>query len=124
MWCRLLVVLLLIVAGLLHIVIVIINTSRANVKGIQLDRSQQGAGVRDGREDRNVRKLQEWLIPLAMNNLLVAPHNLQVLLHDIQVLIRVPIHRKDASEHLQKAVVGARGRRGTIAMGSARSRRS
>jgi hypothetical protein len=42
----------------------------------------------------------ERLILLAVNNLLVAPHNLQVLLHDIQALIYVPIHHKDASEHL------------------------
>jgi hypothetical protein len=59
-----------------------------------------------------------------MNDLLVAPHNLQALLHDIQALIRVLTHRKDASEHLQKAVVGAGERSGTTALGSARSHRS
>jgi hypothetical protein len=59
-----------------------------------------------------------------MNDLLVAPHNLQALLHDIQSLIRALTHHKDASEHLQKAVVGVGGRRGTTAMGSARRSRS
>jgi hypothetical protein len=77
MRCRLLVVLrLLIVVGLLLIIVVIRNMSRANAKGSQLSRSQRGVGVGDKREDRNVRKLQEWLIPLAMNDLLVMPHNL------------------------------------------------
>jgi hypothetical protein len=42
------------------------------------------------------------------------------LLHDIQALIRSPTLRKDASEHLQKVVVGAGGRRGTTVAGSAR----
>jgi hypothetical protein len=74
--------------------------SRANAKGSQLDRSQRGIGVGDGWEDKNVRKLQEWLIPLAMNDLLVAPHHLHALLHDIQALIYASTHRKDASEHL------------------------
>jgi hypothetical protein len=72
----------------------------------------------------NVGKLQERLISLAMNDFMVAPHNLHALLYDIQALIRALTHRKDASEHLQKAVVGAGGRRGTPAAGSARSRRS
>jgi hypothetical protein len=77
MWCRLLIVLhLLIILGLLLIIVVVKNMSRANAEGIQLGRSQQGLGVRDGREDRNVGKLQERLIPLTMNDLLVAPHNL------------------------------------------------
>jgi hypothetical protein len=120
MWCRLLVVLrLLIIAGLL-LIIVIRNMSRANAEGSQLDRSQRGVGVMDRREDRNVGELLERLISLAVNNLLVAPHNLQALLHDTQALIRAPTHRKDASKHLQKATVGARGRRGTTVVGSAR----
>jgi hypothetical protein len=67
---------LLVVVGLLLIVVVIRNMSRANAKGSQLDRSQRGIGVRDGRKDRYVRKLQEWLIPLAVNDLVVVPHNL------------------------------------------------
>jgi hypothetical protein len=85
MRCRLLVVLrLLIVTGLLLIVIVVIeNMSMANTEGSQLGRSQRGIGVGDGREDRNIRKLQERLVPLAMNDLLGAPDNLQALLHDI-----------------------------------------
>jgi hypothetical protein len=125
MWCRLLIVLrLLLVTGLLLIVVVIKNTSRANAEGSQLGRSQRGVGVGDEREDRNVGKLQERLIPLAMNDLLVVPQNLQALLHDIQPLIRAPTHCKDASEHLQKVTVGARGRRGTTILGSARTRRS
>jgi hypothetical protein len=85
MRCRLLIVLrLLVIAGLLLIVFIIKNTSRANAKGSQLGRSQRGIGVGDERKDRNIEKLQEWLIPLAMNDLLVVPHNLQALLHDIQ----------------------------------------
>jgi hypothetical protein len=67
-----------------------------------------------------VGELLEWLIPLAVNNLLVASHNLRALLHDIQALIRASTHRKDASEHLQKAIVGVGGRRGTTVAGSAR----
>jgi hypothetical protein len=65
------------------IVIVWRNTSRANAESSQLGRSQQVIGVGDGREDRDVRELLEWLIPLAVNNLLVAPHNLKVLIHHI-----------------------------------------
>jgi hypothetical protein len=76
MRCRLLVVLcLLIVAGLLLIVIVR-NMSRAIVEGSQLSRSQRGVGVGDKLEDRDVRELLERLVPLVVNNLLVAPHNL------------------------------------------------
>jgi hypothetical protein len=76
MRCRLLVVLcLLIVAGLLLIVIVR-NMSRAIVEGSQLSRSQRGVGVGDKLEDMDVRELLERLVPLVVNNLLVAPHNL------------------------------------------------
>jgi hypothetical protein len=58
MRCRLLVVLhLRIVAGLLIIIIIIGNTSRANAKGSQLGRSQRGVGVGDRWEDKNIRKL-------------------------------------------------------------------
>jgi hypothetical protein len=58
MRCRLLIVLrLLIIAGLLLIVDAIQNMSRANAEGTQLGRSQRVVGVRDGREDRNIRKL-------------------------------------------------------------------
>jgi hypothetical protein len=39
------------------------------------------------REDRDIGELLKRFIPLAVNNLLVAPHNLQALLHDIQALI-------------------------------------
>jgi hypothetical protein len=82
-WQLLVVLRLLIVVGLLLIVI-IENMSRANAEGSQLCWSQRGIGDGDGREDRDVGELMEWLVSLAVNNLLVAPHNLQVLLHDIQ----------------------------------------
>jgi hypothetical protein len=82
-WQLLIVLRLLIVVGLLLIVI-IESMSRANVEGSQLCWSQRGIGDGDGREDRDVGELMEWLVSLAVNNLLVAPHNLQVLLHDIQ----------------------------------------
>jgi hypothetical protein len=101
MWCQLLIALrLLIVDGLLLIIIIIRNMSRANTEGSQLGRSQRGVGVGDRWKDRNIGKLQEQLIPLSMNDLLVAPHNLQALLHDIQAMIHVLTHHKDASEHL------------------------
>jgi hypothetical protein len=58
MRCWLLIVLhLLIIVGLLVIDVVIKNTSRANAKGSQLNKSQRGVGVGDGREDRYVGKL-------------------------------------------------------------------
>jgi hypothetical protein len=75
MRCWILVILcLLIITGLL-LLLIIENTSRANAKSSQLGRSQRGIGVGDGREDRNVKKLQEWLISLAMDDHLVVPHN-------------------------------------------------
>jgi hypothetical protein len=95
----LIVLCLLIVVGLL-LIVVVENMSRANAEGSQFGRSQWGIGVRDGQEDRDVGELLERLIPLAVNNLLVASHNLQALLHDIQALIHAPTHCKDASEHL------------------------
>jgi hypothetical protein len=76
MRCWILVILrLLIITGLLLLLLIIENTCRANAKSSQLDRSQRGVGVGDGREDRNVKKLQEWLISLAMDDHLVVPHN-------------------------------------------------
>jgi hypothetical protein len=84
-----------------------------NTKGSQLNRSQWGIGIRDGWEDRDVGELMKWLIPLAVNDLLVTPNNLLALLHDIHVLIRAPAHSKYASKHLHKAGVGAGGRGGT-----------
>jgi hypothetical protein len=54
----------------------------------------------DGREDRDVWELLERLIPLAVNNLLVALHNLKALIHHIQTLISAPACGKDTSEHL------------------------
>jgi hypothetical protein len=124
MRCRLLVVVHLLIVDGLFLIIVVENMSRANTEGSQLGRGQRGVGVGDGWEDRDVGELLERLIPLTVNNLLVAPHNLQALLHVIQALIRVSTHRKDASKHLQKAPVGAGGRRGTTAVGSARRSRA
>jgi hypothetical protein len=77
-------------------------------------------GVRDGRKDRDVGELLVRLVLLVVNSILVVPHNLQDLLHDIQALIHALTHHKDASEHLQKAAVGAGGRRGTTVAGSTR----
>jgi hypothetical protein len=117
---RLLIVLrLLVIVGLLLIVIIVKNTSMANAKSSQLGRSQRVVGIRDGREDRYVWKLQERLIPLAVNNLLVAPHNLKALIHHIHALIRELACGKDTPEHLQNARVGTRSRGGTTTAGSA-----
>jgi hypothetical protein len=125
MRCWLLIVLrLLIIVDVLHITTIVRNTSKVNAEDSQLGRSQRDIGVRDRWEDRYVGKVQERLIPLAVNDLLAAPHNLQALLHDIHALICALTHHKDASEHLQEAVVGAGGRRGTTATGSARSHMS
>jgi hypothetical protein len=88
--CGLLIVLyLLIVIGLLFIIIVIVGSMRgANAKSSQLSMSQWGIGVGDGREDRHVGELKERLIPLTVNNLLVALNYLKALLHHIHALIR------------------------------------
>jgi hypothetical protein len=51
--------------------------SRANAESSQLGRSQRVLWVGDGQEDRDVGELLEWLVPLAVNNLLVVPHNLK-----------------------------------------------
>jgi hypothetical protein len=94
--------------------------SRANVKSNQLGRSQRAVGVGDGWEDRDVGELLERLIPLAMNNLLVAPHNLKVLFHHIQTLISAPACGKDTPEHLQDVGVGSRSGGGTTTVDSVR----
>jgi hypothetical protein len=78
---------------------------------------------RDGREDRDIGELLEWLIPLAVNNLLVASHNLNALIHHIQTLISAPACGKDTPEHLQDARVGSRSGGGTTTIGSARRSR-
>jgi hypothetical protein len=120
-WNRLLVVLRLLVVGDLCLIVVVRrNTSRANAKSSQLGRSQQAVGVRDGREDRDVRELLERLIPLAVNNLLVAPHNLKALIHHIQTLISAPTCGKDTPEHIQDVGVGSGSRGGTTTTGSVR----
>jgi hypothetical protein len=77
-------------------------------------------GVGDGWEDRDVGELLQWLVPLAVNNLLVAPHNLKALIHHIQTLISASTYGKDTLEHLQVARVGSRSGGGTTTMGSAR----
>jgi hypothetical protein len=69
------------------IVVIRRNTSRAITKSSQLGRSQRVVGVGDGWEDKDVGELLERLIPLAVNNLLVALHNLKALIHHIQTLI-------------------------------------
>jgi hypothetical protein len=76
--------------------------------------------IGDEREDKDVRELLEWLITLAVNNLLVASHNLKASIHHIQTLISAPACGKDNPEHLQDAEVGSKSGGGTITMGSAR----
>jgi hypothetical protein len=92
----------------------------ANAESSQLDRSQRAIGVGDGQEDRDVRELLERLIPLAMNNLLVASPNLKALIHHIQTLISALACGKDTPEHLQDAGVGSRSGGGTITTSSVR----
>jgi hypothetical protein len=87
--------------------------SRANAKSSQLGRSQRAIGVGDGREDGNVGELLERLVPLAVNDLLVAPHNLKAL-------ISAPACGKDTMELLQDVGVGSRSKGGTTTVGSAR----
>jgi hypothetical protein len=64
-------------------------------------------------EDRYIRKCQEGLIPLAVNDLLIAPHNLKALIQLIDALICALARDKDTSEHLQDARVGTRRGGGT-----------
>jgi hypothetical protein len=57
-----------VIVGLLNIIIIVAgDTSGIDAKSSQLSRSQ-----RDGWEDRDVRELKERLIPLTMDDLLVA----------------------------------------------------
>jgi hypothetical protein len=65
-------------------------------------------------------ELLEQLIPLAVNNLLLAPHNLKALIHYIQTLISASTCDKNTPEHLQDARVGSRKGGGTTTAGSAR----
>jgi hypothetical protein len=110
-WSQLLVVLhLLVIVGLRLIVVDRRNMTMVNAESSQLDRSQWAIGVGDGSEDRDVRELLEQLVPLAVNNLLVALHNLKALIHHIQTLISAPACGKDTPEHLQDAGVGSRSR--------------
>jgi hypothetical protein len=118
---RLLIVLrLLVIVGLRLIVIARINISKANAENSQLGRSQRVVGVEDRREDRDIGELLERLIPLAVNNLLVAPHNLKALIHHIHTLISAPACGKDTPEHLKNARVGSKSEGGTTTAGSAR----
>jgi hypothetical protein len=76
------------------------------------------------RKDGGVGELLEWLVPLAVDNLLVAAHNLKALIHHIQTLINVPTCDKDTPEHLQDVGVGSRSGGGTITASSVRRSRS
>jgi hypothetical protein len=58
----------------------------------------------------DIGEILERLVPLAVNNLLVAPHNLKALIHHIQTLISASACGKDTLEHLQDARVGSRSR--------------
>jgi hypothetical protein len=114
--CRLLVVI-----GLIIIIIIIIvaNTSRTNIKGSQLSWRQRVIRVGDGWVDRDVKELKERLIPLTVDNLLVASNYLKALVYHIQALVCAMTHGKDTFEHLQDTGVGAIGEGGTTAAGSA-----
>jgi hypothetical protein len=68
--------------------------------------------------NRDIGELIERLIPLAMNNLLIAPHNLKTLIHHIQTLISATACGKDTLEHLQDVGVGSRSGGGTTTVGS------
>jgi hypothetical protein len=116
--CKLLVVLL--VIGSILIIIVIVSMSGTDAKSSQLSRSQRGIEVGDRWEDRRIGELKEWLIPLTMDDLLVALHNLKALLHHIHALIYAPAHSEYPSEHLQDNSVGAGGGEGTTTVGSVR----
>jgi hypothetical protein len=70
--------------------------------------SCRGRG-RAGRQGR--RGTLERLVPLAVNNLLVALHNLKALIHHIQTLFSAPACGKDIPEHLQDVGVGSRSGR-------------
>jgi hypothetical protein len=117
---------LLIIVGLIFIIIVVIKAGRSmrgtNVKDGQLSRSQRGIGVEYGREDRHTRELMEWLIPLTVNDLLVAADNLHALLYHIQTLIGAAAHGEDTSKHLQGPGVGAGGGGGGITTSGSVSR--
>jgi hypothetical protein len=91
-----------------------------NAESGQLGRSQRAVRVEDGREDRDVGELLKWLIPLAVNNLLVTLHNLKALIHHILTLISALACGKDTPEYLQDAKVGSRSGGGTTNAGSAR----
>jgi hypothetical protein len=94
--------LLIIVGGLLvFIVVVAANRSirGAYAKRGQLSRSQRGIGVGDEWVDGYIGELKKRLIPLTMNNLLVAVDNLHALLNEIQTLISAAAHGEDTSEH-------------------------
>jgi hypothetical protein len=62
-------------------------------------------------EDRDVRELLERLVPLVVNNLLVASHNLKALIHHIQTLISAPACGKDTQSifKMPELVAGAEG---------------
>jgi hypothetical protein len=121
--CGLLVILhlLIVIGGLLLLIIIGSgrSTRGSHAKSGQLSRSQWGIGVINGRVDGHVLELKKRLIPLTVDNLLVAPNDLNALLHHIHALICAVAHGKDTTEHLQNPGVGARGGGGTTAAGSA-----
>jgi hypothetical protein len=59
----------------------------------------------------DVLELLERLVPLAVNNLLVAPHNLKMLIHHIQTLISASACGKDTQSifKMPELGVGAEG---------------
>jgi hypothetical protein len=68
--------------------------------------------------DGHVWKLNQGLIPLIVNDLLIAMNNVKSGLHHIHALICVTSHDKDTLEHLQEPRVGAGGGGGTTVVGS------
>jgi hypothetical protein len=69
----------------------------ANSTGV---REAYGLGIGGGGVDGHVWKLNEGLIPLTMNDLLIAVNNVEVHLHHIHALIYAMAHGKDTLEHL------------------------
>jgi hypothetical protein len=62
------------------------STGGAYTKSGKLIRSQRDIGVRYGRVDRLLRKLNKRVIPLTMNNLLSPMKNVDATLHRSRIL--------------------------------------
>jgi hypothetical protein len=114
--------LIVVIGDLLIIIVIIVIVRRsirgAHAKGSQLSRSQGGIGVDDRWIDGHVGELKKRLIPLIVNDLLVAVDNQHALLYHIQTLIYEAAHVEDTLEHLQESGDGARGGVGTTTVGS------